>query len=359
MDRTHVAVRELEPGAGEGIGKLGRIFIEAPRDLLVGRVHAQRQVGGQHGRHLLLRLVEGVRNRGIGAFRLPLPRSGRALCQLPFEFEQIVEEMIAPSGRRLRPDDFRAAGDGVAAHTGAVLALPAEALILDQRAFRPHADKRRIARAVGLAEGVAAGNQRDGLLVIHRHAKERFADILGGRDRIRLAVRAFGIDIDQPHLHCAERLRKLAFAAVAFVAQPRPLGTPVKFFRLPDIGTAAAETERLEAHRLQRDVAGENHQIGPGNFAAVFLLDRPQQPARLVEVGIVRPAVERCEALLAGAGATAAVGDAICAGAVPGHADHQSAVVAEVGRPPILRIRHQGSRSLITAFRSRLLNSLA
>jgi hypothetical protein len=30
---------------------------------------------------------------------------------------------------------------------------------------------------VGLAEGVPAGNQRDGFFVVHRHAGERLADV--------------------------------------------------------------------------------------------------------------------------------------------------------------------------------------
>ena len=72
---------------------------------------------------------------------------------------------------------------------------------------------------------------------------------------------------------------------------------------------------------------------------AVLLLDRPQQPAGLVEVAVVGPAVQRREALHAGAGAAAAVADAVGAGAVPGHADEERAVVAEVGRPPVLRGR--------------------
>ncbi len=194
---------------------------------------------------------------------------------------------------------------------------------------------------MGLAEGVAAGNQRDGLLVVHCHTEERFADVLGCRDGVRLAVRPFRIDVDQAHLHGAKRVLQLPLAAVAFVAQPRSLGTPIKLLGFPDIGAAAAETEGLEAHRLQRDVAGKDHQVGPGKFTAVFLLDRPQQPARLVEVGVVRPAVERCEALLAGAGAATAVGDAVGARGMPCHADHQAAVMAEVGRPPFLRVRHQ------------------
>ena len=248
--------------------------------------------------------------------------------------------------RRLRPGDLRAAGDRVGAEARAMPALPAEALVLDGGAFGLRADERRIARAVGLAEGVAAGDQRDGFLVVHRHAGEGLADVPRRRDRIRLAVGAFRIDVDEAHLHRAERLLQLAFAAVALVAEPRALGPPEELFGLPHIGAAAGEAEGLEAHRLQRDVAGEDHQVGPGELAAVLLLDRPQQAPRLVEVRVVGPAVERREALLPGAGAAAAVGDAVGAGAMPGHADEQSAVVAEVRRPPVLRVGHQGMQVL-------------
>ena len=195
---------------------------------------------------------------------------------------------------------------------------------------------------MGFAEAVAAGNQGDGLLVVHRHPEERFADVLGRSDRVGIAVRPFRIDVNKAHLHRAERFGKLTFAAVAFVTQPRSLGTPEELFGLPDVGAAAGEAEGFEAHRLERYVAGEDHQIGPGNLPAVLLLDRPQQPARLVEVCVVRPGVERREALLTSAGAAAAICDAVGAGAVPGHANHQPAVVSEVGRPPLLRIRHQG-----------------
>ena len=134
---------------------------------------------------------------------------------------------------------------------------------------------------------------------------------------------------------------ELTLAAVALVAEPGSFRSPEEFFRLPDVGPAAAEAEGLEAHRLERDVAGEDHEVGPGDLAAVLLLDRPQQAARLVEVRVVRPAVERREALLAAAGATAAVGDAVRARAVPGHADEERPVVTEVRWPPVLGIRHQ------------------
>src|SRR6202022_831014 len=133
---------------------------------------------------------------------------------------------------------------------------------------------------------------------------------------------------------------------ISFAAQPRAFGTPVQLFRLPHIGATAGESERLEAHRFEGDVTGENKQISPGQLAAVLLLDRPQQAAPLVEVRVVRPAVERREALLTCTGAATAVGDAVGAGAVPGQADEQSAVVTEIGRPPVLRVPHQGMQVL-------------
>src|SRR5260221_460135 len=135
------AVRELEPGAGERVRELLRMLIEAPRDLLVGRIQPQREVRRQHGRHMLLRLVVGVRDGGSRAFRLPLFRAGRALGQLPFVFEQVLEEVVAPLGRRLRPGDFRTAGDGIGADAGAMLALPTEALILKRAGLRLRADQ--------------------------------------------------------------------------------------------------------------------------------------------------------------------------------------------------------------------------
>src|SRR2546425_8334322 len=77
------------------------------------------------------------------------------------------------------------------------------------------------------------------------------------------------------------------------------------------------------------------------SLPAILLLDRPKQPARLVEADVVGPAVEGRKALLAGSGAAATVADAIRAGGVPCHADEQRSVVAEVRRPPVLRVRHQ------------------
>ena len=198
---------------------------------------------------------------------------------------------------------------------------------------------RRVVRAVRLAEGVAAGDQRHRLLVVHRHAAEGLTDVLRRRQRVRVAVRALGVHVDQAHLHGRERLLQLALAAVALVGAHLLLGAPVDEVGLPVVRAPAGEAEGLEAHRFQRDVAGEHHQVAPGQALAVLLLDRPQQTLRLVEVGVVGPAVERLEAQLAAVRAAASVEGAVGAGAVPGHADEERAVVAVVGRPPVLRGR--------------------
>ena len=90
-----------------------------------------------------------------------------------------------------------------------------------------------------------------------------------------------------------------------------------------------------------RHVAGQDHQVGPENLRAILLLDRPEQATRLVEIGVVGPGVGRGETLLPRARAAATVRDAVGTSAMPGHADHQAAVVAEIGRPRRLRNRHQ------------------
>ena len=206
--------------------------------------------------------------------------------------------------------------------------------------LRRRADALRIAGSVRLAEGVPAGDQRHGFLVVHRHAPERLADVARRRHRIGRAVRPLGIDVDEPHLHRAERSGQLAVAAVALVAEPGVLRAPEDLRRLPHIRPSEAEAERLEPHRFERDVAREHQQVRPRDLLSVLLLHRPEQPARLVEVGVVRPAVERRESLCALAGAAAPVLDAVGAGRVPAHTNEQRPVVPVVGRPPGLRRRH-------------------
>src|SRR4029077_10259460 len=178
---------------------------------------------------------------------------------------------VVPPGRRGSPGDLEAAGDRVGAYTRAVAALPAQALLLERGRLGVWADVARRTRAVGLAEGVTARDQGDRLLVVHRHPAERLADVAGRGERVRGAVRPLRVDVDEAHLDGAERVGELAVAAVALVIQPGRLRTPVDvLFGLPGVHPAAAEAERLEAHRLQGDVAGEDHEVGPGDRPAVL-----------------------------------------------------------------------------------------
>src|SRR5216684_3444676 len=327
---------------------------EAPGNLLVGRIHPQSEVRDQHGRRMTLRRVEGIRNRGGSALRPELIGPSRALLQLPFIFEQVLEKAVAPLRRRRAPGDFRAAGDRVFSFPCAIAALPAEAHLLNGRSFRLGNHKRGIASAVSLAEAVSAGDERNRLLVVHRHALEGLANVDGGGHRIRLEVRPVRIHVDQAHMHGSQRILEIADAAVALVAtrirEPGLLLAPVDdLVGLPHIGAPAAEAECLEAHGFERDIAGKDHEVGPRDLRAVFPLDRPQEPARLIEVRIVRPGAEGCEALLAGAGAAATVADAVRARGVPRHANHEPAVVAEIRRPPVLAVRHQRTEVFLQA----------
>src|SRR6185312_16151485 len=114
----------------------------------------------------------------------------------------------------------------VGAHAGAVGALPAQTLLLERRALGLRADVLSRGRAVRLAEGVTSGNQRERLLVVHRHPAEGFADVASRLQRIGLSVRSLWVDIDQAHLDGAERPLQLAVAAVPLVAEPGVFGAP-------------------------------------------------------------------------------------------------------------------------------------
>ena len=184
---------------------------------------------------------------------------------------------------------------------------------------------------------MSAGNECNGLLVVHRHAAECFPNVLGGGDWIWLRVRPFRIHVDQTHLNRGERILEFPVARVTFVVKPLVLRSPVNILlRLPDINPPSGESKRLEPHRLEGDVASENHQVGPRNLLTILLLDRPEQPTRFVEVGVVRPAIERRKTLCAGRGATAAICDAIRACTVPGHPNEKRTIVPIVGWPPVL-----------------------
>ena len=336
-DRAHVAVQQLVPGLGEGEAERVEVLVEAARDLLVLGIHAKCEVGGEHRGLALVGRAVRVGDGRLGVLRHPLVGAGRALLELPLVAEEVVVEAVAPLGRGAGPGDLEAGRDRVGTLARAVGALPAQPLPDDRAALRLQSDVVAGRGAVGLAERVAAGDQGDGLLVVHRHPLERLADVVGSLERVGLAVGALGVDVDEPHLDRTQRVGELAFTAVALVAEPGVLRSPEDLLGLPDVLSTEAEAEGLEAHVLERHVAGEDQEVGPRDLLAVLLLDRPEQPAGLVEVRVVRPAVERREPLAAVTGAATAVLDPVGAGGVPAQPDHQAAVVTEVGRPPVLR----------------------
>src|SRR5439155_6443158 len=142
--------------------------------------------------------------------------------------------------------------------------------------------------------------------------------------------------VDEAHMIGAERPPHFPAIGVALVSKPGVLRAPVNLVGLPTVLSPEAEAERLEAHRLISTVAGEDDQIGPGDLVAVLLLDRPEQPTRLVEVRVVGPTVKGSKALHAAAATAPAVGNAVRARGMPRHPDEERPVVAVVGRPPVL-----------------------
>ena len=272
----------------------------------------------------------------------PLRRSRRALRLHPLEGEQVVQILGGPLSRLRSPGTLQAAGDRVRAIALAALVLPAETLLLDARGGGLGADALGwVGFSVRLAKGVSARDESDRLFVVHGHAAERLADVLRGGEGVGIAVRSLWVHVDEAHLNRGQRVVELSVALVSLVGEELLLRPPVNEVGFPVIRAAARETEGLEAHRLQGDVAGKNHQVGPGQAAPVLLLDRPKQPPGLVEVGVIRPAVQRLEALLPAPGSTTPVGHAVGAGAVPGHANEERPIVPPVGRPPVLRGLHQ------------------
>ena len=101
------------------------------------------------------------------------------------------------------------------------LLLPAEALLLQAGAFRFGTDVLGIrGGTMGLADRVAADDERKRLLVIHRHAAERLSNELCRKGRIGVAARPLRVHVDQAHVIGAHRPLDLLVAGVALIARP-------------------------------------------------------------------------------------------------------------------------------------------
>jgi hypothetical protein len=109
---------------------------------------------------------------------------------------------------------------------------------------------------------------------------------------------------------------------------------------MPDIFATQAKAKGLQTHGLVDHVTGQNNKVGPRQLIAVLFLHWPKQSACLIKVGIVGPGVDGGKALVTPACAASAVDYPIRAGGMSGHTNHQAAVMAPVGGPPVLAIGH-------------------
>ena len=261
------------------------------------------------------------------------------------------------------PGAFDAAGHGVATNATAFFVEPAKALGFQIFALGVGAQVSGAAVAVGLADGVSTGRQGCGLLVVHGHAGKGHTHVVSGTQGIRLAANAFGVDVDQAHLHGSQRvLERCAVSALALVAvssQPLFLGAPVDvLLGVPDVFATKAKAVGLQTHGLVGHVAGENKQVSPRQLVAVLPLDGPQQTAAFVKVAVVRPGVQGGKSLGTRACAATAVGDTVGAGCVPGQTNHQATVVTPVSGPPGLAVGHQCSEVFLNSRNVELLDFL-
>jgi len=141
----------------------------------------------------------------------------------------------------------------------------------------------RRAGAVSFTKGVPAGDQRDGLFVVHGHTGESLTNIMSRSGWDRFTVRPFRVHINQSHLHGGKRIFEIPVTCISLVAEPGILAAPIYvLFRLPYVLTPPGEAEGLQSHRLDGTVAGKDHEVGPGYLFAVFLFDGPDQAACLV-----------------------------------------------------------------------------
>src|SRR5262245_37199402 len=114
--------------------------------------------------------------------------AGGARRELPVVLVQVVQVPVVPLRRLVGPRSLEPAGDGIGALAGAEGVPPAEALLLQAGPLGFGADILRSSGAMALAARVAADDERHRLLIVHGHASEGLPDVLGGGERIGVAI---------------------------------------------------------------------------------------------------------------------------------------------------------------------------
>ena len=159
---------------------------------------------------MLLVGVVRIRDDGISTLGDVLVGASRGLLELPLKLVQVLEVLVAPLGGCAGPSDLQAGCDCVGTLAGTVSVLPAEALVGKVGTVGVCASVLGGSSTVCLSEGVATNDQGSGLLVVHSHAAEGCADVVGSGNGVRDSVRTLGVDVDQTHVCGSERLLEVA-----------------------------------------------------------------------------------------------------------------------------------------------------
>ena len=105
---AHVAVGQFKPSPCKGIGKLIWVFMEPLGNRSIDGVKPQREISSEHDRRMALCGVMRIRNQamGISVSRYKLDRTSWALGLHPLITKQIVEIVVVPHNRVVRPSAF-------------------------------------------------------------------------------------------------------------------------------------------------------------------------------------------------------------------------------------------------------------
>jgi len=153
---------------------------------------------------------------------------------------------------------------------------------------------------------MSAGNERNGLLVVHRHAGKSLPDS-------RAAASGSGSPFVLPDSHRSDpfaRQRADSQDRGRRCSARRPATCPQDpsrfLFGFPTSSRPPPKPNVFKAHRIEGDVAGENHKVAQEIFRPYFCLSATEAGAPC-RGSRYRPAIERREALLPSSGAAAAV----------------------------------------------------
>ena len=176
--------------------------------------------------------------------------------------EQHLEIAVIKLSRLSRPSTFEAASHGIATDATGLMIIPAETLFVQFGRFWLWTKVFGTAITVALAHCVTTSCEGSCLFIVHGHSGKGLPDVGGGFERVRLAVDALRVDVDEPHLHSRERVihcLRLFHIAITHITGGKPLllGSPIRiFFRVPNIGTTITKAKGFQPHRLIGHVTG-------------------------------------------------------------------------------------------------------